>query len=155
MSKNKIHRTGPGTKSIIKRSKNGAVDVGIIDAGEHDESYLTVAEIGIVHEYGAKIEQGDTIIKIPERSFFRSTLDEEEKKLRKMRKNLLKKIIKGEIEKSIALGLLGRFLSDRITDKIVELKYPENAESTKKSKGSDNPLIDNKQLANSITWRVR
>lgn len=173
-----------GLAALAKRLKfKGVVDVGIIDAGKHSGSDLTVASIGLVHEFGATIDhpggtpfrynydgqviflkKGDSRavnmtephkIIIPERSFIRSTLKEKRKEIIARQIKLLKKIAKGELTEQKALGLLGEFVSDLIKQKIKSLKSPPNAPITIKRKGSSNPLIDEGQLANSITYKVK
>ena len=150
MSSKVIHtQKKGGFKALYNRIKNpGTVDAGIIDAGEHDESDLSVAGIGFVHEFGSK--DGS----IPERSFIRSTIQGKKKQIIAMQKKLLKKIISGDMEVEQALGLLGEYVSDEIRKKIVSIKDPPNKQSTIDAKGSSNPLIDTSQLKNSITYEV-
>ena len=172
-----------GIEGLKKRIKTpGTVDVGIIDAGKHKSGDMTVAEIATTHEYGAEIDhpggtpykiskEGKAIfvkkgtpgiagvtkphkIKIPERSFMRSTLHKESKKISILQKKLLKQISKGEITTTTALGLLGEFVSDKIKQKIVSISDPPNKPSTIRSKGSSNPLIDTGQMKNSVTYEV-
>jgi hypothetical protein len=173
-----------GVEGVRKRiGKPGTVDVGIIDAGIHGGSDLTVAAIGFVHEFGATInhpggtpyvivpkigaifvEKGhpspDGItqphrIVIPERSFMRSTLREKRAEIIKRQKFLWSKVQRGVIDRDKALGLLGETVSDMIRRKIVALKTPPNAPATIRAKrGKANPLIDTAQLKNSITYKV-
>lgn len=146
---NGIIRIGPGIKNIKKNyGKLGYVEVGIIDAGQEENSPLTVASIGYIQEYGT--DDG----RIPERSFMRSTIKEKQKEVIAMQKKLLIKIRKNTITSKHALGLIGEFMADAIKQKIISLSSPANAESTIKRKGSSNPLIDKGQLKNSITYRV-
>lgn len=143
----KIIRTGPGIKSVMNKYKKlGSVDVGIIDAGQHDDSDLTVATIGYIQEFGTE--------HIPERSFIRSTIKEKRKEIIALQKKLLIKIRKGELDNKKALQLLGEFTADLMKQKIVSLKSPPNTEQTIKRKGSSNPLVDTGQLKNSITYEV-
>jgi len=135
-----------GFDAIKKRVKTGGVvDVGIIDAGQHDDSPLTVATIGYRHEFG---------IGVPERSFFRTTLADEKTKLIQIQNKMLVKILDGEQTTKNALGQLGEYLSGKIQKKIVDIKSPANSEATKAKKGSSNPLIDTGQLKNSIKYKV-
>ena len=136
-----------GIEAIIKRVKiPGTVDVGVIDAGKHNESELTVASIAYIHEFGT-----DTI---PERSFMRSTLKEKKKDIVELKKKLLVKIQSGEMTMDKALALLGEFTKDLIQQKIVAISDPPNTPETIKRKGSSNPLIDTGQTKNSITYEV-
>lgn len=147
MAANTVTRTGIGIEGVMKRYKKfGSVDVGIIDAGQHDDSDLTVATIGYINEFGGG--------NVPERSFMRSTIKEKRKDITALQKKLLIKIRKDELKSEDALGLLGEFIADLMKQKIVSLKTPPNAEETIKKKGSSNPLIDTGQLRNSITYKV-
>ncbi len=136
-----------GVQGLLKRVKTpGTVDVGIIDAGKHDDSDLTVATIGFAHEFGTST--------IPERSFIRATTKEKRGEIIKLQAKLLKKVQSGEMKVDQALGLIGSFVAGLISKKIVDIKSPPNSPKTIKEKGSSNPLVDTGQLKNSITWEV-
>lgn len=136
-----------GVKGFLKRVKtSGIVNVGIIDAGNHGDSGLTVAEVGNYNEFGTT--------RIPERSFIRSTTREKRKDIVKLQEKLLKKIQSGDMEIKQALGLVGTFVAGEITQKTVSIKSPPNNPYTIIKKGSSNPLIDTGQLKNSITWEI-
>ena len=131
----------------MKRIKTpGTVDVGIIDAGKHDNSELTVASVGFANEFGTAT--------IPERSFMRTTTKEKRKEIVNLQEKLLKKVQSGEMKVNQALGLVGSFVSGLISKKIVDIKSPPNAPKTIKDKKSSNPLVDSSQLKDSITWEV-
>jgi phage gpG-like protein len=140
-------KTRGGVEALKTRVKTpGTVDVGIIDAGEHPSGDITVAGIGFVHEFGTAI--------IPERSFIRSTIQDKKKELIEFQRKLLKNIIAGKMEVNQALGLIGEFMADAITQKIVAIQTPPNEPATIARKGSSNPLVDTGQLKNSITYEV-
>lgn len=135
-----------GIAGLIKRVKTaGTVDVGVIDAGSHVDSDLTVASIADINEFG---------LGVPERSFMRSTTKEQKKNIVSLQKKLLVKIQNGEMDVETALGLIGEFTADKISQKIVSLRTPPNAPETIARKGSSNPLVDTGQLKNSITYEV-
>lgn len=150
MSSKLIHKkTNGGVKALHTRTKEpGTVDVGIIDAGQHEDSDYTVASIGFVHEFGSD----DGII--PERSFIRSTTQGKKKQIIALQKKLLKKIVNGEMKVDKALGLVGEFVAAEMKQKIIDLKDPPNKQATIDAKGSSNPLIASSQLKNSITYEV-
>ena len=144
---NRVRRKGPGVKALIKRLRNpGTVEVGIIDAGTHQDSEETVASIGFQHEFGAP--------GIPERSFLRSTLHSSRKDILTLNKKLLKNIVNMSMKVPQALGILGNFVADEVSQKIVAIRQPPNSPATILAKGSSNPLVDTGQLKNSITWEV-
>ena len=66
-------------------------------------------------------------------------------------KKLYVGVLDGKLDIRRALGLLGEFVVGKMKRRITTLKSPINAESTKKRKGSANPLIDHSQYRNSIT----
>lgn len=133
----------------IDEIERKAVAVGVQeDAGVHkdedgDSEGVTVAQVAAWNEYGT-----DTA---PERSFFRSTLEEGEKKYVRALNKVVKRTLQGGSAK-IAMGKVGTIVQNDIQDKIVNLREPENAESTIKRKKSSNPLIDTGQMLNSIRW---
>ena len=143
----KREKRNKGVAGLIKRvPRSDTVDVGIIDAGKHDDSDETVAEIGYKNEFGTD--------KIPSRPFFRLTVVRTKKKLSEMKIAILKKIQLGEMDKKTGLGLLGDFFRGELQQTIVDLDTPPNAALTIMLKGSSNPLIDTGQLKNSITYVV-
>jgi len=146
-SKVKRVKKNGGVEALKNRVKiPGTVDVGIIDAGKHSSGDITVAGIGYAHEYGTAT--------LPERSFMRSTIQAKKKEIIALQKKLLKQIVNGKIKMEAGLGLLGEFMSDVISQKIVSITSPPNTPETIEAKGSSNPLIDTGQLKNSITYEV-
>jgi len=141
MSK-KFIRRGDGLKKLTKRLNDGYVTVGIHrKEGKHKDSDLTVAAIGAIHEYGAR--------GMPERSFMRSTLFEQRRKI----SSALFRVAKGNFKKKRTqngIKKIGEYLRGKIQAKIVALRTPPNALSTIQRKGSSNPLIDTGQLLQSI-----
>lgn len=143
----KRQKINGGLDAVAKRVKTpGTVDVGIIDAGKHDDSDLTVASIGYAHEYG---------VGVPERSFMRSTIREKKRATVKLQTKLLKKVQAGTMSQDRALGILGDAFRGWIEEKIESIKTPPNAPSTLAMKApKTNPLIDTGQLHTSITFEV-
>lgn len=137
----------PGIQAVAERVKTpGTVDVGIIDVGMEKDSDMTVAAIGFVHEFGST--------HIPERSFIRSTTSGKKKEIITLQKQLLKKIVNGDMTVEKGLGILGDFVRGEIQQRIVDIKEPPNSPATIARKGSANPLIDTGQLKGSITFEV-
>ena len=127
--------------------KGGYVEVGVIESAAHKESEgLTVADVASYNEFGTET--------IPERSFMRSTLRKEKSNIKALNKKLLRKITKGKLSTKKGLGLLGQFLSAKISKKIVSIKTPPNKPETIKRKGSSNPLVDTGQMKNSMNYKV-
>jgi len=136
-----------GVPGLIKRQAiKNTVEIGIIDAGNHSDSALTVAEIGFLHEFGSKT--------IPERSFLRSTIFDKKQDIVELQVQLIKKINMNQMTMKQALGNLGEVMKGEVQQKIVDIDTPPNSPFTIEKKGSSNPLIDNEQMKNSITYKV-
>lgn len=132
----------------FKKLEQDAIAVGIHeDAGKHKKSDgYTVAQIGAINEYGSDGER------IPERSFIRSTLGENQKTYKKHLIKALRRIMSGATGRQF-MGRLGQLVQNDIQNKIVSLRTPPNAESTIAKKKTTNPLVDTGQLVNSIKWK--
>lgn len=167
----------PGTVDV------GIIDAGD-HTDEEGAGEMTVAAIAFVHEFGAEIDhpggtpyiiveggmarfvkkgsteaEGAKVTKphkivIPERSFMRTTIKEKKKAVIALQKKLLVQIRKGEMTIEKGLGLIGQFMADAMSKKIVKLKSPPNSPATIRRKGSSNPLVDTGQMKNSITYEV-
>ena len=107
-----------------------------------------------VHEFGAEIDTGNGIVSIPERSFIRSTVDENDG-YRSMLRTLGEKVLVGKLTVHKALGLLGEKVTSDIKSRIEAGIDPPLAASTIRRKGSSKPLIDSGQLKSAITSEVR
>lgn len=92
-------------------------------------------------------------VKIPERSFLRSTHDEKADEILKRTNELINQVIEGKLSPNDLLDNCGKDFVSAIKDKIRNIKSPDNSWSTKETKGSSNPLIDTGGLLESITWQ--
>jgi hypothetical protein len=113
-------------------------------------SGITVVEIANFHEFG---------LGVPERSFLRSTLDENRNKYTNIVKELRTEITKGVWDTKTALEILGQKIVSDVKQKIYDGIPPELAESTIQNKTvagrtGETPLIDTGQLVQSITYTV-
>jgi len=93
-------------------------------------------------------------VEIPERSFLRSTYDENENDIGKNIEKLIPKVISLEMTPETLMNRVGAWIVSRIKRKIIEIKNPSNSSATKENKGSSNPLVDTGRMRRSITWRV-
>jgi len=117
------------------------VDIGILaDAGEAE------VEKAAQNEFGTE--------RIPERSFIRATIDENEDRLARARVTLSGRIADGQLQRDAALRLMGVRIQTMIRRKIRTLRTPPNAPATIAKKGSDNPLIDTGEMLRRVTFRV-
>ncbi|MET4562182.1 hypothetical protein ABIA69_003368 [Lysinibacillus parviboronicapiens] len=125
------------------------VEVGIF--GSDDSFYAMIAG---VHEFGITIRKETGSIVIPERSFLRSTFDENNNKWVNFMKKQIPKLLEGQISAHALCELLGTRMVADIQKKITTLNTPPNAASTISAKGSSNPLIDTGGLRMRVTYRV-
>lgn len=131
------------------KADGGRVKVGIQTGdGSVDRDGITMAELAMVHEFGSRDGH------IPQRSFLRSTVDENERRYVAAMKKELAKIPSGKATVRGALRQTGERMRSDVIDKIRRGIPPPNAPSTIARKGSSTPLIDTGQLLQSITVKV-
>jgi hypothetical protein len=102
----------------------------------------TLAEVATFNEFGTE--------RIPERSFIRSTMDENRRKLLMENIKLFFQMAAGKMNTERALGILGKKITSLIKRKITTLTTPPNAPITILRKGSGNPLIDTGFMRQSV-----
>lgn len=134
-----------GHKPFVKVGIQGTEATKTHDNKESKPSGITVVEIGNIHEFG---------LGVPERSFLRSTLDENRNKYSGVADELKNEIKKGKFDTKSALGILGEKIVRDIKKKIKDKIPPELSQDTIDKKGSSTPLIDTGQLYQSITYSV-
>jgi len=105
-----------------------------------------LVEIMAIHEFGSRDGH------IPERSFIRSAMDENEGEIARMQEQIFLDVVDGKITADKAIDRLGVYIVSLIRKKIRDLKNPPNKPSTIKAKGSSNPLIDTGQARQSIQY---
>jgi hypothetical protein len=145
----KVNSTGgKGIKALLGRLEKGHVNVGILaSVGQHEDSDLTVAQVGFYHEFGT--------VKTPERSFIRSTIEDKSKEIKKLARQQSKLVLNGKTTLEVGLGKLGAFTAGLIQEKFTSNDWPANTEATIALKGSSKPLIDSGQLRQSISYEVK
>ena len=95
------------------------------------------------------------MIKMPERSFIRGTVDAKGRRIAKMAKTLMEAVFRGRGDTRKALGLLGVFVQGLIRGRMSQGIPPPLKAATIKRKGSSKPLIDTGQLRSSIDLKVK
>jgi len=129
--------------------------------GEDPKKKTTIGEIAFYNEFGATGAGRSRNVTIPERSFIRSTFDENKRDLARDRDGLVKQILQRKVTVKTALRTLGFKLQQLIKNKINDGVPPPNEPSTnaKKMRGSlrgpGATLIDSGTLLGAITYRVR
>lgn len=152
MIRNSGNFKGAGLKVLearIREMGKKKVVVGV-PAATNDvrDDGLSNATIAAAHEFGVPGH-------IPERSFLRSTLNENKDKATK----LLIRELKGDISQGDfsgrAFAIVGENLSGEVKRKIQSGIEPALDPETVRRKGSSKPLIDTGNLLQSITYEVR
>lgn len=139
--------------------KDLSVFVGIQDYEQRDvddenKSEYNNAQIAAVHEFGAKININGNEIVIPERSFIRASIKENEEKYLKMNERIAKNILSGKTKLNEYLSVLGQVARDDMSNYATKLKDPPNSPHTIAKKKSENPLVNTRQMINSINYKV-
>ena len=169
----------------LQRASGNAVDIGVFGENDSTEVIIAGAqEFGakIDHPggtpYGYKTESdarkgkvsfmakgegfmllGETSpheIKIPERSFIRSTFDEQKSDIHGRIEKAKVQVVLGKLDKRDFLKQLGLLFQKKVVQKINSSKTwaEPNAPSTVAQKGSDHPLVDEGRLRQSITHKL-
>jgi len=139
----KITTLKDNTKKItaeLRKIGNQKLVVGVIDPN--------VAEYATYNEFGTK--------SIPQRSFLRSTYDEQIGKWERQLENGIKGILNMKADASRVWDLLGIKAKGDVQKKLRSNIAPANAPSTIKQKGSGKTtLFDTGALLRAITYEVR
>lgn len=128
-------------KRLLSDAKAVTVSVGIRGAENSD-----LAEYAAANEFGT-----DTI---PERSFLRTTVDENAAKYVKVIGKGIKRVLAGQARLHDEFDRLGLRVVRDVKRKIRAIKDPPNAPATVARKGVNNPLIDTGRMRQSIDYVV-
>ena len=121
---------------------------------------VTTAQIGTFHEFGTldRFEDsspaGDGRSGVPQRSFLRSTVDENRAKYADLISRGVAKVIDGSMTMPRALGLVGARAAADVQEKISKGIDPALTQQTIARKGSSKPLVDTGQLRQAIDWKI-
>lgn len=127
---------------LLKEVEGALLKVGILaGTGEHISGGGTVAEIYFWNEFGTE--------DIPARPTLRPALNENLRKYVQIMAKLAAQELRGENQ---ILGLLGAAAVADVQAAIVSLRNPPNADATIDRKGSSNPLIDEGEMRQSVSW---
>jgi len=106
-----------------------------------------IAEYAACNEYGTD--------SIPERSFMRSSFDENLSKIKADMDQQAGRVMAGQIDIRSALSVIGMKHQDRIKRKIGSNIQPANHPETIKKKKSSRTLIDTGAMLNSVHYVIR
>ncbi|MBE0434618.1 MAG: hypothetical protein IBX56_02305 [Methylomicrobium sp.] len=124
-----------------------SVDVGIQSDAGTGEKGVPIVAYGAANEFG----RGN----VPERSFIRSTFDEQRSAWGKLADKLIGGILDLKLAPNKVFSVLGAKAEDDIKQKITALRTPPNSPITIERKGSSNPLFDNGDLRRAIRYVVK
>jgi hypothetical protein len=139
-----------GFRPLLKRIrefKGGAtVSVGVNDE-PHAGSDLSNAELGAIHEFGLGT--------VPERSFLRGWVDEQQGSIRGKLRGLATGIIFRFFTRESVLDNFGQWAVGEVRQRIRDhIPPPLEDETVRRKGGEDTPLLDTEQLINAIEYEV-
>ncbi len=108
---------------------------------------LNIAQYAAENEFGTRI--------IPQRSFMRSTFDENLPVIEDYVLNRYDAVVRGEETSTIALKKIGQLLQDAIKRKIDRIRTPPNSPRTIALKKSSKPLIDFGAMRAAVRYLIR
>lgn len=103
---------------------------------------------------GYPLSKDTTEIKIPERSFVRTSFDKYKSQIDLFVQQELDSLMDLKINVSQFYTRVGEYCVGKLKEYITDLKDPANSSLTVEMKGSSNPLIDNAGMRNAVEWRV-
>jgi hypothetical protein len=158
MIKTSVKVSDSGMDDFAARMKKlrGSVDIGVF--GEQDGEQVVIAA---ANEFGTDRAGRGHKVTIPQRSFLRSTMDDEKDTVRDAVDRAKVDVVTGKVEKKKFLGRLGLWFEGKVRAKVLAGGTPfiENAPSTAKAKQErgrewPQPLNDLGRLRQSIVSRV-
>lgn len=152
MAKSRVIDRDMGYKAFADKMKRASRGDPHVTVGVHGKDGArgagepTNVEVATFNEFGTTT--------VPERSFLRSTMDEQRPKYARMLDRVIGRWVDGKLSLADGFGLVGLQAKADVQRKIVKLRDPPNADSTIARKGSSNPLIDTGQMLNAIDFAV-
>lgn len=135
MIKSKITTTVKGDdkfkklQQMLSKYKEAFVTIGIHDDAGNYPDGQAVVEVALWNEFGTR--------NIPQRSFFRSAIDENESKINAWREEAIANILDKDWPIEKALEMVGLRIQFLIQNKIKSNIPPENSPATKAAKLAD------------------
>lgn len=109
-----------------------------------------------LYKFGVGLKKDTKVIKIPERSFIRSSFDDRNEEVGKSGDELLNQVIEGELSVRNFYEMLGTTTVSAIKSYIINnVTSPANVALTIMAKnGKSNPLVNTGRLVNSIDYEI-
>lgn len=122
-------------KALTKKLEGATrVLVGVPKGAGSYEDGLTIATIAAVNNFGS----ADGVI--PARPFLQPAIEEGAPQYQRLAEIMIPKVLSGEMAMRMLLEQMGNLAEGHVKQKITDGPFVENADSTKKAKGSDKPL---------------
>lgn len=142
-----------------KAARNSNKDGSEVQVGLFSEQGGDLVIYGATNEFGTDKAGPNRDITIPERSWLRSTYDEQVKKLYKFLVKNKMRIVLGKVSRKVVLNKIGFKLVGAIQEKIATGNFKPNAPKVKRAKESKGksgrPLIREGRLRQSVTHRIQ
>lgn len=135
---------------VVEMAKQTVVDVGVQgnEASAEHAGGKTNADVATWMEFGTS--------KLPQRSWLRDYVDENEAKIKRNIILVIQKVVKGDLASvDQAMELVGIKIQEDILARIKSGIAPPLAASTEARKGHSTPLIHTRQFIDSITYAVK
>lgn len=139
-----VDDTDPGFKNLRARAKG----TPFVDIGLFEEDPEEVVMRAWINEFGSFIDN------IPQRSFFRSAIDEKKKEIILFIEKIELDYVFGKISLEVALTKVGEFGKKLIRNKMERGPFKGNAPQTIARKGFDKPLFETSEMFNLLKIRV-
>ncbi|PWU04925.1 MAG: hypothetical protein C5B43_03995 [Verrucomicrobia bacterium] len=131
---------------VLVGFQEGSVTKSQVKNGRRKKAGKSMAQIAAENEFGTKT--------IPQRSFMRTSFDENIQNIQNAISNEYTKVLDGTSTIKKSLNLIGLFGVDLIQQKIRQIRQPPNSPRTIAIKKSSKPLIDFGQMIQSVRHKV-
>lgn len=136
-------------KELAKRMAGPTkVLVGVPKGSGSYEDGLTYATVLAVNNFGS----ADGLI--PPRPVLQPAVEKGAPQYQRLAELMIPKVLSGQMEMRMLLDQMGELAEGHVKQEMTDLRTPKNADSTIARKGSDNPLIEDGHLRQSIRYVV-
>ena len=133
--------------AILSKIESGRVKVGFPEGNTNPyPDGTSVIEVALHNEFGTS--------RMPERSFMRSTINENRDAYMDIMRKLMKSVLDGKRSVDDGLEMLGVQVQGDMQQKISDISQPPNSAQTIALKGSSNPLMDTDHMIQALTYEV-
>lgn len=147
-----LDRGYDGLVEMFTDIRETGVEVGLFEEdGVHPNSPegLTIADIGAINEFGTEDSGGN----VPERSFLRSTYDEQGERFADDAARVAVAVIDRRLTIDQGLQVIGATQATAVKKTINDFTDPPNAPETIARKGKDDPLVDTRVMRDHVKFK--